>query len=737
MNRIHLLKIFKTRDETDDFYDFIEQHVEQFVVLIIDITLDPTATTKDATDLSKELFYELGDSPQIWSDLPIPIKRQIRLKILEGITSLAHSDEKKMRSFAYVVTAIISIEEWSELILHLVDLNRAKYIKLEILFFIAQVNEDRLESHSLPLFKSLYSEISLICNCNDDTEIKALSTSWIFFVIDKLISNVNNTSLAMDLLHITMVFLVKLYVINYKTFGLFDCDLNINVNANIVFDLLNLNSRNLRSYEVAACCIDLLRKILSKQVNMMTLSSSELDGLFLILNIFTKVNADIVKYTRAIAFPEDVHEWKPNTWRYYDISKAVFAICSELIGNEKSSRSDDLCKYFKAAGLGCSFIDNVVSNVNYDLCAPVVEYWLELLPLFATHYGHFLWTKHDLFIPLLQMKHGICECNHVAELQGHLVEPEWLAVRYFVRRNYSLLYDPLYIPIMKVILKYFSQYLSIRVRDEDGIYCDEYNSPIELVYDVFAIRRISNEDYDLHAIQCNIRNQSWSKHRRECLIFGFLKTLHFLVPQPIGFIIYAFYPWIVEMFDAYDENLCDVGNENTSITVTKKRCCAYGRINISPKNQDIHLWTFKVIDHDVSKESSIHLGIVKSDECDAEMFFSFTNTPHSYAYLNGGYRSSRHIKGLPFRSTCTPYGESFGMNDTITMIFDAQKRILRFYKNGIDQHILSDTIDCGVTFKMAIYLNPAFSFDENDEMNCYPITISLISYERATHNDNN
>eukprot|EP01083_Nonionella_stella_P039186 106584_1 len=102
----------------------------------------------------------------------------------------------------------------------------------------------------------------------------------------------------------------------------------------------------------------------------------------------------------------------------------------------------------------------------------------------------------------------------------------------------------------------------------------------------------------------------------------FLKTVQVTstdadAPNTVISIIYGFYPWVLEVFEVYNEKDFVLENDKTLITLTNGNVdrTAYGRINIAPENKDIHLWKFKVI-----TPGQIAFGIDESECKEAHIF---------------------------------------------------------------------------------------------------------------------
>eukprot|EP01084_Bolivina_argentea_P054513 99957_1 len=216
-------------------------------------------------------------------------------------------------------------------------------------------------------------------------------------------------------------------------------------------------------------------------------------------------------------------------------------------------------------------------------------------------------------------------------------------------------------------------------------------------------------------------------------IDGFIKHLqlesnsncYYIVPKVINDLIYNFYQWIIERFDVYNKNDFLIENQGTLITLKTPNVdrTVYGKINIGPKNKDIHEWKFKIING-----GDIGFGIDESECTMIDTGFlgpSPIRSHYSYAFTGGKYNMNENFK---------PYGDKFGVNDIITMIFDGNQRTLRFFKNDVDQSINTEKVDLSKTFKMAIYLNFSTSLVMHKEIKS--CCVSLISYKCAMYNNN-
>eukprot|EP01083_Nonionella_stella_P021950 60724_1 len=709
MDRSTLLNLFAKQDESDDFIEFASDHFEQFVVLVMDIILDASANSENETGIGTLLFHELHGSGELWTELPLPLKQQLKAKLLNGIIDLEGT--ANVGILTHIIAIITTFEDWNELIPIVSDLSTAKSVKLPLLRMVGAWSPDKLKgAHSLQISKAVYGEI---CELMRGEEFNSYKTTSLFKVLSNLITDTNDTALMVNAMRITIVFLFKVYVTNWASLGLVDSDLNINL-QNIVFDEMDLDVE--ASYD-DVCSSWFRQGSAPRQFDVLPLEVRH--QLFFLANVFLKINAGKIKQN-LIYFASTESEWSEEAWHYAVVSQCVFSVLYQLKEDTKSY--DYYTQYLKTSD-DCHLIENIVSNIHYDdMAENVIASWPDLLKELATDYAFYFWHKADLLAPMLQMKHPkwICDDSlHV--LKKKLYHQEWLAVRGFVRHHYSLLYDQLRIPIMEMILKYLSQYVSIGVVIKDaehGFDADAvWDDRVEIEYDVIAM----NEDaYDVNDIAFSVGNQMISKHQKECLIDGFLKTVQLtaLPCSAISCVVYAFYPWMLEVFEVYNEEDFDVNKEKTLMTLTKGNVdrTAYGRINIPPTNKDVHMWKFKVI-----SAGQVSIGIDESDCKEVGSSFiapSETRSHYGYSFSGGRFCLKDNYK---------PYGSAFGTNDTVVMIFDADQRTLRFYKNDVNQHILADRIDCSKTFKMAVSL---CFVEGNSEKDC---AVQMIDYQCAKY----
>eukprot|EP01083_Nonionella_stella_P021949 60723_1 len=710
MDRSTLLNIFEEQEDTDDFADFVNDHFDQFILLVIDIILDPSANSRNETKISTTLFHELrGAGEDSWPDIPLPIKAEIKSKLLTGITDLEGTAKENI--FTHIIAIIAAFEAWDELILLLADLSTSKSVKLSILSMVGSWCPDQLKgTHAQPILKAVHGAMCTRLREEDDNEHM---THSLFKVFDEVMNDITDTALIIDATRIAIVFLLKVYVANHEALGLIDSDLNLNV-QHIVFDELELNVET--PYRAAS--INLLSRVHGFHFDALPVQLRH--ELFFVMNVLLKLNAEKMKQN-LIYFAPEQSEWDADAWQYAMVAQTVFSILYQMKENAKSY--DYYTPYFKRSdAYDCHLIENLVSNINHDATTEAVSgQWSALLEALAKDYAFYFWHKTELFIPVLRMKHPVGVCQDMTALKTKLYHQEWLAVRCFVRHHYSLLYDQLRIPIMEMILKYLSQYVSIGVVIKDaehGFDADAvWDDRVEIEYDVIAM----NEDaYDVNDIAFSVGNQMISKHQKECLIDGFLKTVQLtaLPCSAISCVVYAFYPWMLEVFEVYNEEDFDVNKEKTLMTLTKGNVdrTAYGRINIPPTNKDVHMWKFKVI-----SAGQVSIGIDESDCKEVGSSFiapSETRSHYGYSFSGGRFCLKDNYK---------PYGSAFGTNDTVVMIFDADQRTLRFYKNDVNQHILADRIDCSKTFKMAVSL---CFVEGNSEKDC---AVQMIDYQCAKY----
>eukprot|EP01083_Nonionella_stella_P113857 336026_1 len=453
-DRSTLLKWFETREETDDFVEFVCNSSQQFVVLVIDIILDTSANSQQDNAIGGTLFREFRSSPQLWDNLPSSIQEQTKHKLLQGITDTEGSN--KVDLLAHIIGIVATFEEWDELIPLLLDLNVAQYGKLRMLCMIGSWCPDRLENHSLPVLKEMYKEISRILK-DEPTEI----TVSLFSVMDAVINNIEEeTVLIGNVMRLTIVFLLQSYVTNHEELNLIDDDLNINANHS-VFNKMDLNINE--SYDTAVICFNLLFKVTRSYFG--ALSPPLRDALVLVSNVFLRISAEKIK-NNEIEFASDQHEWSEDAWNFAMLSQTIFSIFCQIM--EEIASVDYFGEYFQATD-GNDLIVNMISNINYDdVDEGIVAQWTHSLREFAEHYAFYMWNKADLFVPFLQMEHRAATMIDVNILKEKLYHPEWLAVRCFVRHHYSPLYDQLHIPIMDMVFRYLSLYLSINIIVKDA-----------------------------------------------------------------------------------------------------------------------------------------------------------------------------------------------------------------------------------------------------------------------------
>eukprot|EP01084_Bolivina_argentea_P199624 341548_1 len=583
-DRSKLVELFTTAE--DEFYEFVSDHTDKFVVVVINIMLDKTADSKHETDLETMLFHSLRNTPELWLDLDTSIKHELKRKLLIGINELEGVD-RKILILAHIIGIIATFdEEWDELIPELINLKVSKDGKLKTLRMIAGWNSDRLKVHSLHIAKVIYSEILNI----DDENINLFESVSLFRVMDAVIKNVDNITLLIQIMKITLVFLLKTYIINTEQLKLFDTSLNINIDSNTFNKMECINDK---PFETAKICLGIIFYI---QMNHFDLISLELkDKIFFLSNMFLKMSANKINLG-LIQFPQERDDWDEEEWHFACVAQHNFSIFLQW----KENAGDYYTRYFKQMNDEYNLIENLVGNINYDMAESVWEFWPLVLHKLAENHVHYFWHKKDIFIPLFQQKHPTAACRDLSVLRKKLYNQEWFAIRWFVRTYYERLYDTLRIPIMEIILKYLSEYVANNIVmkepfDEDN---QVWDTRIEIEYDICAI----NQDiFDPNDINYNVMNEMISEFKKKCLISGFIKTLKsiemYVVPETINSMIYDFYPWIIERFEIYKENEFEVENEKTLIKLVKKDInrTVYGQINIGPNNADIHEWKFKVL----------------------------------------------------------------------------------------------------------------------------------------------
>eukprot|EP01084_Bolivina_argentea_P199621 341543_1 len=586
-DRSKLVELFTTAE--DEFYEFVSDHTDKFVVVVINIMLDKTADSKHETDLETMLFHSLRNTPELWLDLDTSIKHELKRKLLIGINELEGVD-RKILILAHIIGIIATFdEEWDELIPELINLKVSKDGKLKTLRMIAGWNSDRLKVHSLHIAKVIYSEILNI----DDENINLFESVSLFRVMDAVIKNVDNITLLIQIMKITLVFLLKTYIINTEQLKLFDTSLNINIDSNTFNKMECINDK---PFETAKICLGIIFYI---QMNHFDLISLELkDKIFFLSNMFLKISASKINLG-LIEFPETTNEWEQKQHDFAGVSSYIFSIFTGWNSKEKADTFDYFCRYFKEMNDDYNLIENIISNINYDIDKSVWSMWPHVLDKLCDNYNYinYFWYRKDLFIPLFSQKHPNDACFDLCKVREKLYNQEWFAVRWFVRTNYAPLYDQFHILIMEIIFKYLSQYIltSIITKEDNEMY--HHPSPT-LVYDVPPK---DTHVYDPNSINYNVMNENMCKYKRECLIYGFIKTLKsissYIIPETIICIIYNFYPLIIERFDNYIENDFEVQNDQTLIKLIKSNVghTVYGQINIGPNNADIHEWKFKVL----------------------------------------------------------------------------------------------------------------------------------------------
>eukprot|EP01084_Bolivina_argentea_P199623 341546_1 len=581
-DRSKLVELFTTAE--DEFYEYVSDHTDKFIVVTIDIMLDKTADSKHETDLETMLFHELRNSPELWSDLDSSMKHELKRKLLTGLNELEGVDSK-IHTLAHIISIIATFEEeWDELIPELINLKVSKDWKLRTLRWIARSNSDRLKVHSLQIANVIYSQI--LNNAN----INAFESVSLFRVMDAVIKNVDNITLLIQIMKITLVFLLKTYIINTEQLKLFDTSLNINIDSNTFNKMECINDESFKTADI------LFGIIFRIQVTHFDAISLELkDKIFFLSNMFLKMSANKINLG-LIEFPQQQDDWEDEQWHFACVAQSIFSIFYQW----KETAGDYYNKYFKEMNDKYNLIENLVANINYDMDESVWSFWPEVLHQLAENYAHYFWHKKDIFIPLFQQKHPTAACNGLSELRKQLYNQEWFAIRWFVRKHYERLYDQLRIPIMEIILKYLSQYVANNIIMKEPFEEDNpvWEDRLEIEYDICAI----NQDiFDPNDINYNVMNEMISEFKKKCLISGFIKTLKsiemYVVPETINSMIYDFYPWIIERFEIYKENEFEVENEKTLIKLVKKDInrTVYGQINIGPNNADIHEWKFKVL----------------------------------------------------------------------------------------------------------------------------------------------
>eukprot|EP01083_Nonionella_stella_P020558 57000_1 len=415
-DRSTLLQWFETNEETDDFFEFMCNSSQQFVVLVIDIILDPSANSEQDTALSTTLFHEFRASPQLWLNLPSWLQEQTKRKLLQGILDTEGSN--KVDILAHMIVRVASFGSWHELIPFLLDLNT--------------------ENHSIPVLKAIYSEISHIVK---DEPIAHESTCSLFHVMNAVINNIEDETLLVNVMRITMVFLIHSYVTNHKELNLIDDDLNINANHS-VFNQMDLDIEE--SYDAADICFSVLVKVSASYFGPLC------HVLIFISNVFLRINEQKIR----------VHQISFNAWNFATLSESIFNIFYQII--EQRASTDYFKEYFKTTN-GDDLFANMISVTYSHETEPS-----HLLHQFAEHYALYMWNKVELLVPFLQKRHPVAAIEDVKKIKEKLYHQEWVAVCCFVRHHYSPLYDQLHIPIMDMVFRYLSLYLSINIIVKDA-----------------------------------------------------------------------------------------------------------------------------------------------------------------------------------------------------------------------------------------------------------------------------
>eukprot|EP01084_Bolivina_argentea_P199622 341545_1 len=407
INRSKLVELFTTAE--DEFYEFVSDHTDKFVVVVINIMLDKTADSKHETDLETMLFHSLRNTPELWLDLDTSIKHELKRKLLIGINELEGVD-RKILILAHIIGIIATFdEEWDELIPELINLKVSKDWKLRTLRWIARSNSDRLKVHSLQIANVIYSQI--LNNAN----INAFESVSLFRVMDAVIKNVDNITLLIQIMKITLVFLLKTYIINTEQLKLFDTSLNINIDSNTFNKMECINDESFKTADI------LFGIIFRIQVTHFDAISLELkDKIFFLSNMFLKMSANKINLG-LIQFPQERDDWDEEEWHFACVAQHNFSIFLQW----KENAGDYYTRYFKQMNDEYNLIENLVGNINYDMAESVWEFWPLVLHKLAENHVHYFWHKKDIFIPLLQQKHPKSAFNKLSELKKKLYNQEW------------------------------------------------------------------------------------------------------------------------------------------------------------------------------------------------------------------------------------------------------------------------------------------------------------------------